>query len=369
MRHNQSEYAHTPVLYREILDFVGQALTPKSEEKRPEGIPVSKYALKKRALTPENGDQTAFSGNEALRVSSATGSSETLTPSGAGQIIVDCTLGEGGHSEMFLSRFPEARVFSFERDPVIIEIAKKRLAPFGSRFTPINRNFSEIAEGLSGLEGEVSAILYDFGISSFHFDRSGRGFTYADDEPLDMRLDGKGKSAFDVVNTYRFEDLAKVIGEYGEERWAGKIARRIIEEREKSPIKTSRELSEIIFNAVPRRFHDPHIHPATRSFQGIRIEVNGELEAIERSLAVSYKFLKKSGLLLAMSFHSLEDRIAKNAFRTLERGCSCVRNDLCTCDRVPKVRILTRKPIEPRDDEIAENRRARSAKLRVCERI
>jgi 16S rRNA (cytosine1402-N4)-methyltransferase len=311
----QSEYAHQSVLYREVLEYI---------------------------------ESTIHLGDS---------------------IIVDCTLGEGGHSEMILSRYPSVRVIAFERDPAILEIATQRLSVFGDRFSAINSNFSDIEKGLDGLQNRVSSILYDFGISSFHFDRSGRGFTYAAHEPLDMRLDKTGMSAADVVNSYRFEDLAKVIGEYGEERFAGRIARAIVAERERHEIKTSKELADIIFSAVPRKNHDKHIHPATRSFQGLRIEVNGELAAIEASLPVSYAFLAKGGRICAISFHSLEDRIAKRVFKDLERGCSCVRNDLCTHDRIPKVKILTKKPVEPKDDEIEMNRRSRSAKLRVCERI
>jgi len=259
---------------------------------------------------------------------------------------------------------------SFERDSEILTIAKKRLAPFGDRVRFVNDNFSEIGTHLSGSENSVAAILYDFGISSFHFDRSGRGFSYADDEPLDMRLDeGCAKSAAEIVGGYSADELARVFGEYGEERWAGRIARVIVERRMRQPIRTSMELADIVLSAIPKRFHVKNIHPATRVFQGLRIEVNGELSAIEKSLNISWKYLARGGKILAISFHSLEDRIAKRVFRDLERGCSCLRNDLCGCDRVPKVRILTKKPLLPTDVELAENRRSRSAKLRVCERV
>jgi len=284
--------------------------------------------------------------------------------------VVDCTLGEGGHTEMILSAFPTVRMISFERDAEILEIAKKRLAPFGDRVRFVNDNFSAFETHCAGLEDSLSAILYDFGISSFHFDRSGRGFTYAADEPLDMRLDaGCERSAADVVNTYSAEELTRVFGEYGEERFSGRIARIIVEHRMRQPIRTSAELAEIIVGAIPRRFQAQNIHPATRVFQGLRIEVNGELAAIQKSLASSWKYCAKGGRIHAISFHSLEDRITKRVFRELERGCSCLRNDLCTCDRVPKVKIITKKPVLPSEIELAENRRSRSAKLRVCERI
>jgi 16S rRNA (cytosine1402-N4)-methyltransferase len=309
-------YAHTPVFYREIVREIGE-----------------------------------------------------VVPS-AGSVVVDCTLGEGGHTELILSKFPSIRMVSFERDSEILAIAKKRLAPFGDRVRFVNDNFSEIGTYLSDSDNSIAAILYDFGISSFHFNRSGRGFSYADDEPLDMRLDGGCvKSAAEIVNGYSAEDLARVFGEYGEERWAGRIARVIVERRLRQPIRTSKELADVVLGAIPKRFHVKNIHPATRVFQGLRIEVNGELSAIEKSLSVSWKYCARGGRILAISFHSLEDRIAKRMFRDLERGCSCVRNDLCRCDRVPKVRVLTKKPLLPTDEELAANRRSRSAKLRVCERI
>jgi 16S rRNA (cytosine1402-N4)-methyltransferase len=317
MRHNQESFAHTPVMYREILEYMSEVV--------------------------HLGDH----------------------------ILVDCTMGEGGHSSMILDLFPEAKLVSFERDPEIYAIGQKRLAPYGERVRCVNANFSRIASHLAGYEGKVAAILYDFGISSYHFDRSGRGFSYAGDEPLDMRLDPSCRfDAAHVVNTYRFEKLAHVIGTYGEERWAGRIARRICEERDRSPITSAGRLAEIVVAAQPGgKYREERIHPATRTFQGLRIEVNGELTAIEESLAVSWSFLAKGGRIIAMSFHSLEDRIAKHTFKTLERGCACESNDLCNCERVPKVKILTKKPVEPRDDEIATNRRSRSAKIRVCERI
>lgn len=316
IRHNPGEFAHTPVMYREILSYI---------------------------------DEVKHLGES---------------------IVVDCTMGEGGHSSMILERFPSVRLVSFERDPEIFAIGQKRLAPWGERVRCVNANFSGIKANLAGLEGKVSAILYDFGISSFHFDRSGRGFSYAGDEPLDMRLDPSCPfDAAHVVNTYPFEKLAHVIGTYGEERWAGRIARRICAERERAPITTAGRLAEIVLASQPGKYREERIHPATRTFQGLRIEVNGELRAIEESLNVSWEFLAKGGRIIAMSFHSLEDRIAKHTFKTLERGCACERNDLCNCVRVPKVKILTKKPVEPQEDEIAANRRSRSAKIRVCERI
>lgn len=285
-------------------------------------------------------------------------------------LIIDCTLGEGGHSGMILSSFPSVRVIACERDAQILGIAKNRLAPYGERISFVNDNFSHLEQNLSSYEGRVSAVLYDFGISSFHFDASGRGFTFSKDEKLDMRLDDTGaQSARDIINGYSEDNLVRIFSTYGEERFSKRIARRIVEQRSSSPIETTGELAKLILDSVPAQFRVNAIHPATRVFQALRIAVNSELEAIEESLAYSWKLLAKGGRIIAISFHSLEDRIAKHTMKNLERGCDCVRNDLCNCVRVPKVKILTKKPVSPRDDEIAQNRRARSAHMRICERV
>jgi 16S rRNA (cytosine1402-N4)-methyltransferase len=284
---------------------------------------------------------------------------------------VDCTLGEGGHSELFLSTFPDIKVIAFERDPEILSIAEKRLAKFGDRIEIIHSNFSALPDFLEKRSEPVQYVLFDYGISSFHFDRSGRGFTFRDSEPLDMRLDGnKGPSAADLVNGSSAEELADIFFHYGEERWSRKIAAYIKEQRRKKPFETADELADIVMRAIPRRFHVKNIHPATRVFQALRIAVNNELEAIDRGLDSIYRYLDDGGRIMSMSFHSLEDRIVKNRFRQWARGCSCgLEGKQCQCLSRPFVSMVTKKPVIPTDEEIAENKRSRSARLRVCERI
>jgi 16S rRNA (cytosine1402-N4)-methyltransferase len=218
-------------------------------------------------------------------------------------------------------------------------------------------------------------ILYDFGISSFHYERSGRGFGFARNEKLDMRLDGSGISAYDVVNGYDSARLADIFYRLGEERWSRRIASAICRARETKRIEGTAELAEIVMRAVPRprggrRHGTQDIHPATRVFQAIRIHVNDELGAIKRSLADAWKLLVSGGRIIAIAFHSLEDRAVKESFRALSKGCTCgAYPDECSCDGRPVVNILTKKPVVPQSDEVAFNRRARSAKMRVCERI
>ena len=273
------------------------------------------------------------------------------------RIVVDCTMGEGGHSSMILERFPSVRLVSFERDPEIFAIGQKRLAPWGERVRCVNANFSGIKANLAGLEGKVSAILYDFGISSFHFDRSGRGFSYAGDEPLDMRLDPSCPfDAAHVVNTYPFEKLAHVIGTYGEERWAGRIARRICSERERAPITTAGRLAEIVLASQPGKYREERIHPATRTFQALRIETNDELGQIEKTLPLLIRLLKPGGRLAIISFHSLEDRIVKDFLK-----------DQKNAGYEADLTVLTNHPIPGTED--VHNPRARSAKLRAAVKI
>ncbi len=322
MRHNintdkTDSYAHRPVLYREVIRF------------------ISDVAGK------------------------------------GGKCVVDCTLGEGGHSELMLHNFPDLKIIGFERDADILAIAKERLAPFGDRIEYVNDNFSAIVAHLSSSRGMISAFLYDFGISSFHFDRSGRGFGIQNDERLDMRLSlDQSLDAWRVVNKYPESRLAEIISKYGEERWAKRIARYICRRREESSVETTGELAGIVLKAIPARYHVRNIHPATRVFQAIRIEVNGELDAIEKSLYEAVGLLAPGGRCVAISFHSLEDRIVKNVFRSLARGCTCGNEPkFCTCTHRPYVKVLTSKPLVPEEDELVENKRARSAKMRVCEAV
>lgn len=317
MRHNagESEYVHVPVLAKEILEY-----------------------------------------------------SDGLTGVGDG-IIVDCTAGEGGHSELLLTHFDRIRIIGFERDPEIIEVARKRLAKF-ERMEFVNDNFANIGSYLDKYSGRLSGFLYDFGISSYHFDASGRGFSLSANEPLDMRLDGSGESAAFIVNNYKEKELADLLYLYGEERWAKKIARDICARRREKIIETTDDLEEIVFRSIPKRFHPSNIHPATRVFQALRIVVNDELTAIEKSLEKAHEFLASGGRIMAISFHSLEDRIVKNRFRRLAAGCTCEEDPgRCRCSGSPAVRILTKKPVCPGDDEVMKNRRSRSAKLRVCEKL
>lgn len=286
-------------------------------------------------------------------------------------VVVDCTLGEGGHTEMILERYREIKVVGFERDDAILDIARERLDKFAGRVEFVNDNFAAVEDHLLSRKGRISGFLYDFGISSYHFDRSGRGFSFQRDECLDMRL-GKtsGKDAAYVINNYSENELTDIIKRYGEERWAKRIARFICRKRSEGPIERTLELAEIVLAAIPSRFHVKNIHPATRVFQALRIEVNDELSAIEESLQKAVPLLAAGGRVMAISFHSLEDRIVKNIFRRLSKGCTCDREpQYCQCDHVPYVRLLTKKPLLPGDDEVALNKRSRSAKMRVCEAL
>lgn len=287
-------------------------------------------------------------------------------------LFADCTCGEGGHSEILLSTFPNLKIIAFERDPEILAIAEKRLKRFGSRIEFVNSNFSEISSIINDKGLELQYILFDFGISSYHFDKSGRGFSFRAAEPLDMRLDSDNgrKSAADFVNYTSERDLTDIFYRFGEERWAKKIAAYICAAREKHPFKTTEELADIVKRAIPKRFHVKNIHPATRVFQALRIAVNGELDSIQAALKDLWKLVNDGGRIMAISFHSLEDRLVKNAFRDWARGCSCGREGReCMCTEKPFVKILSKKPVIPSEDEIAANKRARSAKLRACERI
>ncbi|MCP4129384.1 MAG: 16S rRNA (cytosine(1402)-N(4))-methyltransferase RsmH [bacterium] len=285
--------------------------------------------------------------------------------------FVDCTLGEGGHSELLLKRFENLRIIAFERDSSILEVAKKRLEPFKDRIEFVNDNFSEAFECLEERGQHVEYLLYDFGISSFHFDKSGRGFAFKEDEPLDMRLTPEQElDAWYVVNHYKEERLTEIFYRYGEENWAKRIALVICERRQKETIETTGDLATIVLAAIPNKMQVKNIHPATRVFQALRIEVNDELGSIEKALENSYKCLTPGGRMMAISFHSLEDRIVKNRFRKLSRGCTCENEPKhCQCRQTPLVRLITRKPIIPGEDEIELNKRARSSKLRVCDRV
>jgi 16S rRNA (cytosine1402-N4)-methyltransferase len=283
--------------------------------------------------------------------------------------LVDCTLGEGGHSEIFLKLYPEMKITAFERDSEILARAKERLSAFGSRIAYINSNFSGIADLLPP-DNPPDYILYDFGISSYHFDKSGRGFTFASDEPLDMSLGCTELNASDVINKYPEKELARIFREYGEENWAAWIAKIIVERRAAKPVETSAELASIVLAAIPKKFHVKNIHPATRVFQAVRIEVNRELQSIEAGLKGGFQMLAEGGVMMAISFHSLEDRIAKIFFRRMKDGCLCgAEPDKCNCMNRSFAELLTKKPVTADEDELRWNNRSRSAKLRAARKI
>ena len=269
-------------------------------------------------------------------------------------LLIDCTTGEGGHTSLFLSKYPDLRVVGLDRDKVIQRKAIERLKPFGDRFTPVLCSFDEYLE--SAKPDSADAILFDLGISMFHYLESERGFSFRRDEKLDMRLntDG-GMSAADVVNGYSEEALADVIYRYGEERYSRRIARAIADRRKEKQFELSSDLADVIAASVPGQYRHGRIHPATRTFQALRIEVNGELDRIKPALGEAERVLRPGGRIAVITFHSLEDRIVKWFFKDEERE--------------GRVRILTKKPIVPSDEEIAENAPSRSAKLRVVEKV
>ena len=271
-------------------------------------------------------------------------------------LMIDCTTGEGGHTSLFLSRYPSLRVMGIDRDSEIQKKAIERLSVFKERFQPVNAWFDDYLENAPSETAD--AILFDLGISMFHYVESDRGFSFRNDEPLDMRLNPEaGLSAADIVNGYSEENLADVIYRYGEERYSRRIARAIAEKRESAPIESSSALAEIIRAAVPKDYRYGRIHPATRTFQALRIEVNKELDRITPALGDAIRVLKKGGRIAVITFHSLEDRKVKWFFKDEAQKEN------------PRIRILTKKPIVPSSEEEAENSPSRSAKLRVVERI
>ena len=286
-------------------------------------------------------------------------------------VVVDCTVGEGGHSELILKRWNAITLYGFERDKEILAIAHKRLQPYGSRVILINDNYRNVWIHFKGKENSVAAFLYDFGISSFHFDGSSRGFAFKSEEKLDMRLDDScGITAYEIINNFSENELTKIFSSYGEERWSRRIAKRIVQRRLQKPIETTVELADIVLQAIPRQYRVKNIHPATRVFQALRIFVNDELSAINESLQHALTFLKPGGRIIAISFHSLEDRIVKDRFRRWAKGCSCNNEGLlCQCQHIPYVTVLTKKPLQPNESEIEQNPRSRSARMRVCQKV
>ena len=285
-------------------------------------------------------------------------------------IYIDCTLGGGSHSEGILERLSDkGLLISIDQDTNAIEYSKKRLEKFGSKWKVFKGNFENIdtIAYMAGVD-KVDGILMDIGVSSKQLDDPKRGFSYRYDVKLDMRMNTEQKiSAYDVVNTYSEEQLSKIIFEYGEERHARKIAKLIVEERKSSPIEKTSDLIALIKRAYPERASK---HPAKKTFQAIRIEVNRELEVLENAMSKAVELLKVGGRLAIITFHSLEDRIVKNKFKDLATACKCPKDiPICVCGGVKKFEIITKKPIIPINDELKNNNRAHSSKLRILERI
>ena len=287
---------------------------------------------------------------------------------------VDGTLGGGGHSEGILELLPaSSHHFGIDRDADAIEAASQRLARFDN-FHAIHGNFFDMKRLLplsEYWEGSADGILLDLGVSSHQLDDGSRGFSYGIEAPLDMRMDKSSPlSAYEVVNTYSAKRLGEVIRDYGEERFAFRIANSIVACRERKPIATTTELAEIIKASIPAAARREGPHPARRTFQAIRIEVNSELEGLERAVRDAADLLSPGGVLCVITFHSLEDRIVKNLFKELKDPCTCPPSaPVCICGKKPTARILTNKPITPGEDELAANPRARSAKLRAIEKL
>ena len=290
-----------------------------------------------------------------------------------GGIFVDGTLGGGGHAEAVLTRLPDSgRLIGIDRDWDAVHAAGDRLKDHGSRFTALHGNFFEMRALLTeiGVTG-VNGILLDLGVSSHQLDTLERGFSYKSDAPLDMRMDQTAQlTARGVVNTYSEAELARVIWEYGEERFSRRIAERICRAREQYPIETTLQLMQIVRDAIPAKYRNEQQHPARRTFQALRIEVNDELKGLDRAVEDACDLLQKGGRLCIITFHSLEDRIVKQAFRRFEHPCTCPPSaPICICGKVPKAKILTKKPLTASPEEEARNSRSTSAKLRCMEKI
>ena len=283
-------------------------------------------------------------------------------------IYADCTTGGGGHSFELAKRLKNGRLICFDQDKEAIAAAKERLKNFSPIF--VNRNYSEIKESLSELGiTSVNGIMMDLGVSSYQLDNRERGFSYHDDAPLDMRMSGEGESARDVVNEYEPRELVRILQNYGEEKFAQSIVKGILKAREQSPIETTSQLAEIIKRNVPAKVRNEK-NPCRKTFQAIRIEVNRELEVLEIGLKDGFELLSSGGRMAVITFHSLEDRIVKNAFKEYCTGCICPPDfPVCVCGRTPKGELVNKKPIIASEEELKENPRSRSAKLRIIEKI
>ena len=287
-------------------------------------------------------------------------------------IYVDGTLGGAGHSSRIAAKLTTGRLIGIDRDNVALEAAAERLRPFEDRVTLVHANFCDIDQALQGLGiDKVDGILLDLGVSSPQLDDGQRGFSYMTDAPLDMRMNGEDtRDARQIVNTWSYEELKRILYDYGEERFAPRIAAAICRRREQAPIETTLELVDVIKSAMPASALREKQHPAKRSFQAIRIAVNDELGAVETVMKKAVPLLNPGGRLAVITFHSLEDRIVKNAMAEAAKGCTCPPSfPVCVCGKKPQVRIVTRKPIISGEEELERNPRARSAKLRICEKL
>jgi 16S rRNA (cytosine1402-N4)-methyltransferase len=286
--------------------------------------------------------------------------------------IVDCTLGEGGHALGFLERLDEGRLIGIEQDREILQKASDRLGEYGDRFIPVRDNFANLKEIVRKNMGKtIDKIFFDLGISMYHFRVSGRGFSFMRDEPLDMRLDqSKPLSARDVINQFSRKKLTEIIWAYGEERFSNRIAHYIVTERVKKPITTSSELADTVMRAIPKKFWPKSVHPATKTFQAIRIFVNDEIEILDRAVRDGIDLLKPGGRICVISFHSLEDRIVKSVFKDLNRGCHCPPDfPVCVCGGKRTIKVLTKKPLYPDELEVEQNPASRSARLRCAAKL
>lgn len=287
-------------------------------------------------------------------------------------IYVDGTLGGAGHSVEIAKRLKEGKLIGIDQDLDAIEKAKVELKPYDENVTLIHDNFVNVNLILDKLGiVEMDGLLLDLGVSSYQLDEGERGFSYQKDAPLDMRMDRSQKnSAWDVVNRYSKKELETILWNYGEERWSKRIAEFIVNEREKHPIDTTLQLVTVIKKAIPKGVRQEGHHPAKKTFQAIRIEVNRELDILKDTIISANSRMKKGGRMCIITFHSLEDRIVKKTFQELNLDCICPKEfPICTCDKKRELKIITKKPIIPREEEIKENPRSRSAKLRIGEKV
>ncbi len=298
---------------------------------------------------------------------------ELLAPAvdAPGAVMVDATLGLGGHSAALLERFGSLRLVGLDRDPQALALAGERLAPFGDRATLVHAVYDELAEVLGRLGvTRVQGVLFDLGVSSMQLDQAGRGFAYAQDAPLDMRMDqSRGATAAEVVNTYSASELARVLREYGEERFARRIADAVVRERATEPFTGTARLAELVRSSIPAATRRTGGHPAKRTFQALRIEVNGELAALEGALPAAVDALAVGGRMVVLSYHSLEDRMVKRVLRAGATSTAPVDLPVVPAEHEPVLRLLTRGSEPATDEEIAENPRAASVRLRACERL